>query len=476
MITFILNREKISADLPGGMPVLDFLRRSQRLSGTKEGCREGDCGACLILLGKLDGKGVSYEPVNSCLLPLAELHGKHVVTIEGLNTRKPHDLNPIQQAIAEEGATQCGYCTPGIVIALTAFFCNQSHLDENEAYTALDGNICRCTGYQAIKRAADKLCKKLVPVSADIMENKSLKPQVEALILPRYFLRISDQLQNLAVSLDNSAPEDSPQSVIVAGGTDLWVQRPEELYNARLTTIADRKDLKGIRIERERCYIGAATTVEEMKNSQVLQKIFPKIPTWFKLIASTPVRLRATLGGNIVNASPCGDLIIFFLGLDASITLSGGQTQRRVALKDFFKDYKQIDKYEHELVRGIDFPLRQQALFNFEKISKRAHLDIACVNSAMQLVMENDTIKRIHLSAGGVSPIPLYLERTVNYLKDKKIRVNYVGEAASIAQSEIYPISDVRGSAKYKRLLVRQLIYAHFITMFATRFQPGDLP
>jgi len=336
MITFILNQKKISTELPKRMPVLDFLRCSQQLLGTKKGCGEGDCGTCLILLGKLNGKGVSYSPVNSCILPLVELHGKHAVTIEGLNTQTPHDLNPIQQAIAEEGATQCGYCTPGLVIALTAFFCNQSYPNENEVYTAIDGNICRCTGYQAIKRAAKKLYKTLSPVCAEVTENNCLAPQVKAKILPSYFLMIPDRLKKLTVSLGNSEPQDSQNSLIVAGGTDLWVQRPKELYNAELITISDHKELKGILIDEERCYIGAATTVEEMKNSPVLQNILPKISTWFKRIASTPIRFRATLGGNIVNASPCGDLIIFFLGLDASVTLSSRQSRRRVALKDFF--------------------------------------------------------------------------------------------------------------------------------------------
>jgi xanthine dehydrogenase small subunit len=475
MITFILNREKISTNLPRGMPVLDFLRRSQRLSGAREGCREGDCGACLVLVGEWDGKKVSYQPVNSCLLPLAELHGKHIVTIEGLNTQKPHDLNPIQQAIAEEGATQCGFCTPGIIISLTSFFCNQSDFDENQAIAALDGNICRCTGYQAIKRAAGKLCKKLKKTALSDTQKDPLNRLVKAQIFPSYFLKIPRQLQKLSVIHKKPSVQNSSKAIIVAGGTDLWVQKTTELYNANLMTLSHKKDLKGIRIEQNRCYIGAATSINEMKKSPVLKKNFPKIGDYFKLIASTPIRNRATIGGNIVNASPVGDLIIFFLALDTSIILDNHQNQRELALKDFFKDYKQLDKNDNELVKGISFPLPvQNSFFNFEKVSKRTHLDIASVNSAIQIVTDNSIIQQVHLSAGGVAPIPLYLSKVVNCLKGKKIQISSVRKAASAAQSEISPVSDVRGSADYKRLLLRQLIYAHFITLFPELLKKGE--
>ncbi len=180
MINFLLNNKNVSTELPSGMVVLDFLRHLQRLVGTKEGCREGDCGACLILVGKLDGDTVSYQPVNSCLLPLAELNGKHIVTIEGLNNQ---ELNPIQQAIVNEGATQCGYCTPGIIISLTGFFLSKKNFETQKAISSLDGNICRCTGYQSIKRAANQLCQKFT--RSDVSQIQWL---VNEQILPNYFL------------------------------------------------------------------------------------------------------------------------------------------------------------------------------------------------------------------------------------------------------------------------------------------------
>ncbi len=465
-IRFILNDAEVSTKLPVGMVTLDFLRLHQRLTGTKEGCREGDCGACLVLLGELDVDAMRYHPVNSCLLPVGELAGKHLMTIEGLNQK---DLNVIQQAIVDEGATQCGYCTPGIVVALTGFLLNAQTLEEKEAIAALDGNLCRCTGYQSIKRAARLVCRKLseqlLPLENDC--DRRLRRLVELKILPSYLLSIPDRLRQLRPAPGDSPSASSRPPVIVAGGTDLFVQRPEEMREANLDLLSARQDLKGIRIDGNRCHIGAATSVEEMKNSPLLQELFPRLGDYFKLISSTPIRNRATVGGNIVNASPIGDLTIFFLALDATITLLDGHQRRELPLRSFFQGYKLLDKAENELLAEISFPLLKKSfVFNFEKVCKRLHLDIASVNSAMQLQLENGRIRRAHLSAGGVAPIPLYLSRTAEFLVGKEINLHTATEAAAIAQTEISPISDVRGSARYKRLLLRQLIISHFSACF----------
>jgi len=470
MINFLLNNKNISTELPSGMVVLDFLRHSQRLVSTKEGCREGDCGACLILVGKWNGDTVSYQPVNSCLLPLAELDSKHVVTIEGLNN---DELNPIQAAIVSQGATQCGYCTPGIVISLTGFFLSKKNFKTQEAIASLDGNLCRCTGYQSIKRAANQLCQKFT--RSDVSQSQ-IQWLVKEQILPNYFLQIPERLQQLPSSQIDSSSEISQTAVVVGGGTDLWVQKPVNLYHADLTFLSDRTNLKGIQIEKNCCYIGATTSIEDMKNSPILQAFFPKIHEHFKLIASTPIRHRATVGGNIVNASPIGDLTIFFLALGASITLSDGQNQRELALKDFFKGYKQLNKHNNELVECLSFPQPvKNTFFNFEKVSKRTNLDIASVNSAIQITVDNGIIQQVLLSAGGVAPIPFYLTKTVNYLIGKELKVDSIREAGLLAQSEISPISDIRGSINYKRLLLRQLIYAHFITLFPKQIKMEEL-
>ncbi len=470
----IINDREVETLLSPGMVALDFIRQHQGLPGTKEGCREGECGACTILMGELNGNKVQYKAVASCLLPLGEIDGKHIVTIEGLNT---DSLTPVQQALVDEGASQCGFCTPGFVVSLTGFFLTSESLDYQDAVDALDGNICRCTGYVPIQRAASKVSNTFAP---RIDKKKSrIEQLVEWSILPGYFLQVPEQLKGMRVDAaprGASTPVPGPRSkrkgrseIIVAGGTDLYIQQPEELQDSDLFFISHRKDLTGIRQKDNWLFIGAGTTVEEMRQSPLMNQLFPNMKTYLNLVASTIMRNRATVAGNIVNASPIGDLTIMLLALNADICLVKGKTRRELPLRDFFKGYKQMDMKKGEIIETIEIPIPQPDWgyrFHFEKVSQRKYLDIASCNTAISIKVEQSIIADIHLSAGGVAPIPLYLEETCGYLRDKKITGKTLREAVDVMEQEISPISDVRGSARYKTLLLQNLIFAHFITLF----------
>lgn len=458
MFFFILNQATLDTALPAGTVLLDFLRLQCRLTGAKEGCREGDCGTCLILLGEMEGGGIHYRPVNACLLPLGEAAGRHVVSIEGLNDVA---LTPLQRILVDEGAVQCGYCTPGIVLALTAFLLNSPILTEEQGVLAVSGNLCRCTGYMAIKRAIRRLCNEFVDLNR-IPPQDRIAALVEQRLLPSYFLRIPERLGQLP----QHRQAVGAQTVRVAGGTDLFVQKPEPLVEAELEFLLRRPELIGIRIEQGRCRIGSATTVEELRLSPCLKHFLPNIDKDLRLFCSTPVRQRATLAGNLVNASPSGDLIIMFLALNATLGFADGQTRRTLSLRDFYRGYKELAKTPAELIEWVSFPLPRNASFNYEKVSKRAHLDIASVNSAVQIQVTEGVITDIHLSAGGVAPIPLNLSATADYLRGKPLAAQHLREAAEVAQQEISPISDVRGSAEYKRMLLRRLLFSHFLKLF----------
>jgi xanthine dehydrogenase small subunit len=206
---------------------------------------------------------------------------------------------------------------------------------------------------------------------------------------------------------------------------------------------------------------------EEVNRSPVLQALIPRLADFLELVASEPIRRRATLGGNVVNASPIGDLTMLLLGLDASVVLARGEARRTLPLRRLFLAYKRLDRAADELIDHFVVPLPTRPLLvNFEKVSKRTHLDIASVNSAASFVVEDGVIRRAHLAAGGVAPIPLYLERASAALTDAPITVASARAAAAAADAEIAPISDVRGSAAYKRLLLRQLLFAHFHELF----------
>jgi xanthine dehydrogenase small subunit len=227
-----------------------------------------------------------------------------------------------------------------------------------------------------------------------------------------------------------------------------------------------RRELNGVYQKEGRCYVGASATVSDLVSSPIFQTYFPELRRIIKLVSSTPIRNMATVGGNFVNASPIGDMTIFFLALDAQLVLSDGHTQRDLPLRSLYKGYKQLDKTPDEFIKNIFFDLEENCLFNFEKVSKRTHLDIASVNTALRIKVKNETVVDASISAGGVGPIPMHLKNTSGYLIGKELTEELVLDAIEIAQAEVSPISDVRGSEQYKRLLLSQLIKAHFTQLF----------
>jgi len=458
-VQFILNDRNMVSELPKGTSVLDFIRHQQRLTGTKIGCREGDCGACTVLVGQWQEGKLCYRTMTSCLMPLGNLHGKHLVTIEGLNRDQ---LTPVQQAVVEEGATQCGFCTVGFVVSLTSFcLSDQPHTAEG-IISAMDGNICRCTGYKSLKRAAEHIYRQLETLDA----SKSISWLVENGFLPNYFEALPQRMEALQAQLQSLKAKVDSKRPLMGGGTDLLVQKPEAAGEATLNFLFDRNDLQGIDMVDGQCRIGAATPTEDLRRSPLLRDMIPSLERFMDLVSSTPIRNMATLGGNLVNASPIGDLSIFFLGLDASISLGDGTSTRKLALRDFFLDYKVLEKGENEVLEAIWFaPPSDSTRFNFEKVSKRRYLDIASVNSAIRLELKENTIEAISLAAGGVAPIPKYLAKTSAFLTGKTVSDDVVHQALAKLDEEISPISDVRGSAEYKRLLLKQQVIGHFLEL-----------
>lgn len=463
MITFILNNEIIKTSLPSGFVLLDFIRKHQRLTGTKEGCREGDCGACTVLVGELRDGEVKYKTVNSCLFPLGAAHLKHIVTIEGLNLDQ---MNYLQAKFVELGGTQCGFCTPGFIVSAMGYFLTQENYRNDDAIQFVAGNICRCTGYAGIKRALSSTIEYLN--SSIEKTNGKTKKTFEELIrigfVPDYFSSIPQRLK--ALQLEEKTLSESSK-IFVSGGTDVYVQRWDELVDKNVSLISLKEEFKGIKQVNDEIFIGGATTISEIEESDLIHSIIPELKVYLKLFGSKPIRNRATVAGNIVNASPIGDMTNILLALDSTVHLTNGNGKRTIQLRKFFLEYKKLDKNEDELIQSVSFKVpKKKYLINFEKISRRTFLDIASVNSTFFGYIENDSFEEISITAGGVSPIPLYLQKASNYLRNKKINVETISKAIEVALSEISPISDARGSAEYKKLLLRQLLLAHFEKFF----------
>ena len=324
MIKFILNNQTVETELPKGLTVLDFVRYRRNLKGTKIGCREGDCGACTILVGELVGDSVRYRTQTSCLMPLANARSKHIVTVEGIN--KPDgELTQVQQALVDENGTQCGFCTVGFVMSLTGFCIDETAKTCESAVSAIDGNICRCTGYKSIERAAFCLIDKETGRQGN-KETNLIEAAIFSGIVPEYFGQIKERIKDLKSQISNNEDENQKSKIknlkFLAGGTDLYVQKPEEMVDASAENLFDNSDLRNIYETDEFVEVGASVVVTDLLESAVFQGLFPNLYKHLKLVSSTPIRNMATLAGNFVNASPIGDMTVWFLALDAEIVLS----------------------------------------------------------------------------------------------------------------------------------------------------------
>lgn len=461
----------------GGLSLLDFLRRRRRLTGTKEGCKEGDCGACTVLVGDLSDDGrVRYGPVTSCMIPVAELDGRHLVTVEGLDVGR---AGKVQRRIVDEGATQCGFCTPGIVVSLIGRLMDGDAPASDPVALpaavdrALSGHLCRCTGYRSLRSAAES-------AFAELEESQGVEALVAAGELPEYFLGVPDRLRALQETASQESQKGEMETTeirtdrpVVAGGTDLYVQRSEELPVREVTSLPawlpSRPELRGVRRDDDgRLRIGALTTFEDLVESPEMGRVVPRIGEFMHLVASWQIRNRSTVGGNLVNASPIGDVTILLLAMGAEAVLESAAGPRTLPLRELYLGYKELAMEPGEMLTELRIDAdgerdsARRDIVDFEKVSKRRTLDIASVNTAMRIRLgPDDVVERCGLAAGGVAPVPLFLQATSDAVEGRRLDRETVDLALRTVQEEISPISDVRGSVRYKRLLVRNLLVAH---------------
>lgn len=491
-VEFMVNHVWVVAKEPAGMLVLDWLRVHRQLVGTKEGCKEGDCGACSVMVGVLKGDRMCYTSATSCLMPLGELHGKHLLTIEGLNLPQGQ-LNPVQEAMVHQGGSQCGFCTPGFIVSM-CWYIMQSidktpHLEGLKH--AISGNLCRCTGYGSIFRACEDLVARFAS-GGDLEYIWMSEDRVTALavkgFLPDYLTTVAQNLADFddqthagAHTKDDVSNDVSNDvsKLLIAGGTDLYVQRGEEIPLLEVNALGRQDKLAYIDIQEHVVHVGALTSFEAFASHAQIQAMLPTIKSDMALIASLPIRNRATIVGNLINASPIGDMTALMLALGAKVVLHHKHThdERILPLEDLYLGYKILDKKDKELVRELQFPaVLSEELVSFEKVSKRRWLDIATVNSAARLrVNDAGLVEFARLTLGGVAPTPLLLKQASSCLLGHVLDSARVVECVEVAMAEIAPISDVRGSAEYKRLLAKQLLFVHFCKLYPNRVSAHEL-
>ncbi|RCS23546.1 xanthine dehydrogenase small subunit [Phyllobacterium salinisoli] len=449
-IRFFLNGQKQDVAVRPDTTVLEWLRSGPRLTGTKEGCAEGDCGACSVLLGDAGDGEIRYHAANSCIMTMGQIDGRALVTVEGL---KGETLHPVQAAMAENGSSQCGFCTPGIVISLAGLAANDAAADDHAIHDALAGNLCRCTGYRPIVEAARKVVGEggaAIPGPA-VAALAALEPAAEIATSGAVFHQpqMLDDLLKLR--------RDRPGAVLLAGGTDLGVALADFHgdWNEVIST-AHVRELRSIEETPTHLGFGAAVTWEE-----VLARVAPFYPSFATLIrrfGSTQIRSMGTIGGNIGTASPIGDGPPALIALGVEIELASSGDRRTMPLEDFFLDYRKTEMKPDEVIASIRIPkpaVGQE--FRVYKISKRYDQDISTVCGAFSIVREGGIVRSARIAFGGMAAIPKRVPEAETALVGKSLDEDAARACAAAIRNALSPLSDWRGSAQYRLTVAANL-------------------
>ncbi|MEI9992475.1 MAG: xanthine dehydrogenase small subunit [Rhizomicrobium sp.] len=434
--------------------VLRWLRTRAGRPGTKEGCAEGDCGACTVVVGE----GKAWRAVNACIFFLPMLDGKTLFTVESLS---PPDgpLHPVQQAMVDTNASQCGFCTPGFVMSLYAHYLNEGACDPATIRDVLAGNLCRCTGYGPIVEAAKRMNefpRAEGPQSAPLHDEETLgaaRPDGGA----KRFFFAPRTILDLAVLY-----YQHPEATLLAGGTDvgLWVTKKLQTLPT-LISVNAVEELRRIVETEDALEIGAAVTYSEAHAP--LARLHPDLGELVRRLGSVQVRNAGTIGGNIANGSPIGDSMPPLISLGATLVLRRGETQRRIALEDYFLAYGKQDRQPAEFIEKVVVPkLAPDAAFRVYKLSKRFDQDISAVCGAFLFRRDGDAIREARVAFGGMAVTPRRARVAEAELTGKPWNEATIRDAMAVLADDFTPIGDMRASAEYRQIAARNLLLRAF--------------
>lgn len=467
-IRFLLNGEEVAlTDIAPDLTLLDWLRLERRLRGSKEGCAEGDCGACTVLVGRVFGDEIIYDAVTACIRFVGSLHGTHVVTIEHLRGENGA-LHPVQQAMVDHHGSQCGFCTPGFVMSLYGLWMRDPSPSRSSIEKALQGNLCRCTGYAPIIRAGEAMGTYGQP-QGDVLfaERIAVKDKIKALNDGRrVVLGEGDKQIIIPANLDDFAAvyEANPNARIVAGSTDvgLWVTKFMRNIGP-VIFIGHLQELKRIAENDSEVRFYAGVTYSEAL--PVIQANFPQLGELWNRFAGEQVRNMGTIGGNIANGSPIGDTPPPFIALGAKLHLRRGEHRREIKLEDYFLAYGKQDRQPGEFVESVTLPLLPAGeKFATYKISKRREEDISALCGAFR-VFVNDAgiVGMARIAFGGMAATPKRAKAVESALVGKPWTMDTVEAAISVFAEDYQPISDMRASAEYRLLTAQNLLKRFFL-------------
>ncbi|WP_075289663.1 xanthine dehydrogenase small subunit [Pararhizobium arenae] len=468
-IRFILNdRDVALSDLSPTATLLDFLRLERRLTGTKEGCAEGDCGACTVLVGRLSGDDLVYEGVNACIRFVGSLNATHIVTVEHL-AAKDGTLHPVQQAMVDYHGSQCGFCTPGFIMSLYGLWLSKDNPGRADIEKALQGNLCRCTGYEPIVKAAEAVARArpdavfdpILKVRDDIRSRlKTLRTDATIVVGPEEAqLLVPGTTAALAEIM-----ERSPKATIVAGSTDvgLWVTKQMRPINP-VVFINGLETLQTISENADGITIGAG--VSYTAAFETLARHYPALGGLINRIGGDQVRNMGTIGGNIANGSPIGDSPPPLIALGATVTLRSIAGQRTVPLEDYFIEYGRQDRKPGEFVESIFVPaLPASDHFAVYKITKRRDEDISALCAAFRITLDGDNVVReARIAFGGMAGTPKRATAAEAALVGHVWSEETIRAAQLALEQDYQPLTDWRATAAYRMLTAKNLFTRFFL-------------
>jgi xanthine dehydrogenase small subunit len=462
-VRFVLDGRIVCIDRPPPtMTILDYLREVAGRRGTKEGCAEGDCGACTVVLGELSSRGLTYRAINSCIRFLPTLDGKELVTVESL--QQPSDTpHPVQQSMVDHHASQCGFCTPGFVMSLFALYLQRSQSSREQVLEALTGNLCRCTGYRPIIDAGmrqgdypepDRWSREDARSAQRLDTLRRLAHERAAGASLRYpGYHAPRTLEELSTAL-----LAHPDAVVLAGGTDIGLWVTKQLREVpSLIFVGDVPELSGIEDRRKELWIGAAVTLTDAWPALLRQ--FPELDEQAARFASPPIRNSATLCGNLANGSPIGDSIPALIALNARIELRKGTSGRRLALEDFYLGYQNKALDKGEFMTGVAIPAAANGrLFGSFKVSKRIDQDISGVCASFCVSLDGERVRSARLAYGGMAAIPCRARHAERALIEHGWGSAGIEACCTALAADFKPLSDLRASSAYRLQVAGNLL------------------
>ena len=462
IIKFLLNEKVLELNNPDpNQTILNFVRTELKKTGTKEGCAEGGCGACTVVVGELKNNNIEYKAINSCISFLPFLNGKQLIVVEDL-VSKEGNLHPVQKAMVKYHGSQCGFCTPGFVMSFFSMFKNNNNYNNELITDTISGNLCRCTGYRPIIDAGKSLNK----ISKIDQFSKNKKKIINLL------KKIGSK--NITINNENKkyfSPKTikdlkkvikkNPNTNFLSGGTDLSLKVTKERKDIEnIINLTDIKELDYIKKKKYFIEVGAATPL--IKFEKFIKKYYPDFNSVLKRYGSVQIRNVGTIGGNIATASPIGDTLPILLSLNAKLVIGTINNNKILSINEFFISYRKTKLKKKEFIHSIKIPLYKNNVFKAYKISKRFDDDISSVCASFNLEISKSKIKNVFIAFGGMAEIPKRAINCEKILINKHLSIDNFVKAGNFLEKDFYPIDDMRASKNYRMTIAKNLLIKCF--------------